>query len=67
MPPNIHLTLFISTVHISFLIALIRTNKIEGWHIIAILKDKAKYTTLGYNLAKHSLITITATTLKLGP
>ena len=46
---------------------LIRYDKPKGQGVTAVLKDKAKHKTLGYNLAKHSLITVLVTTSKPSP
>ena len=57
--PKTHVTLFINTIHISLIIALIRTNKSNVWDITAVPKDKALNTNIGYNIAKQRLLTYT--------
>ena len=56
---NTHVALFINTVHELLLIAMIRTDNCDGWGVNVILKDKAPSIYIGYNIAKHKLLTCT--------
>jgi len=57
--PNAHVTLFIHTVHISLIIALIRTDKPNGWGITVVSRDKTLSIFTGYDLGKQWILRYT--------